>query len=91
MRSYPYWVEDPGHSWLAVPVSEVLESGAIISSYSYTDGAIAYLEEDCDAGAYLQAVGELPQGFPVESCNRDAFVRSLPSWPQLEVVLGSLA
>jgi len=50
---------DLGHGWLEVPRAEVVESGAEISAYSYYDPAtdMAYLEEDCDAPAFLKAVG----------------------------------
>jgi hypothetical protein len=50
---------DPGHGWLEVPRAEVVESGAKISAYSYYDPATdrAYLEEDCDAPAFLAATG----------------------------------
>lgn len=50
---------DPGHGWLEVPRAEVLASGAKISGYSYYDPAtdMAYLEEDCDAPAFLAATG----------------------------------
>ncbi len=51
--------EDPGHAWLQVPRAEVVASGAKISKYSYYDPqtGMAYLEEDCDAPAFLAALG----------------------------------
>lgn len=51
---------DPGHGWLEVPRSEVVASGAEISGYSYYDPLteLAYLEEHCDAPAFLEAVGK---------------------------------
>jgi hypothetical protein len=50
---------DPGHGWLAVPMADVLASGATISRYSYQSkaGKVAYLEEDCDVGAFIEAIG----------------------------------
>lgn len=48
---------DPGHSWLAVPMSYLRELGIAgeISSFSYMQGRTAYLEEDCDAGSFWEA------------------------------------
>jgi hypothetical protein len=49
---------DPGHAWLAVKLSEIEMLGikADISSYSYVKGKTVYLEEDCDAGKFIQAM-----------------------------------
>jgi hypothetical protein len=49
---------DPGHAWLAVKLSEIKMLGieTEISSYSYVKGKTAYLEEDCDAGKFIQAM-----------------------------------
>lgn len=49
---------DPGHAWLAVKLSEIEMLGikTDISSYSYVRGKTAYLEEDCDAGKFIQAM-----------------------------------
>lgn len=50
-------INDPGHGWLAVPVSELVELKLVdsISRYSYLKGTIAYLEEDCDAMKFIHA------------------------------------
>lgn len=49
---------DAGHAWLAVDrlLLRALGIEDKISSYSYMDGAIAYLEEDCDAGVLANAL-----------------------------------
>ena len=49
---------DPGHGWLEVDRSELDRLGISgrISPYSYMRGATAYLEEDCDATLYIDAV-----------------------------------
>ena len=49
---------DPGHAWLAVKLSEIKMLGiqTDISSYSYVKGKTAYLEEDCDAGKFIDAM-----------------------------------
>ena len=49
---------DPGHAWLAVKLSEIEMLGiqTEISTYSYVKGKTAYLEEDCDAPKFIQAM-----------------------------------
>jgi len=49
--------EDPGHGWLRVPLAELAELGieGAITPYSYQDNEFAYLEEDCDAAAFIAA------------------------------------
>lgn len=51
------FIEDPGHGWLEVPVTELHRLGIAnkISAYSYRNGAMAYLEEDCDMGTFADA------------------------------------
>lgn len=79
--------EDPGHGWLAVPVSELIALGVFgaISGYSYIsrDGRTAYLEEDCDFAAFWAAYkarhGTEPQYRRAYS--ERTFIRSLPSFP----------
>ncbi len=50
---------DAGHGWLKVEVAELHQLGIAskISACSYRRGAWAYLEEDCDAGLFINAVG----------------------------------
>lgn len=54
-----HWETDPGHGWLVVPAKHLKEMKVEqkISSYSYisTDGKTVYLEEDCDAGRFLES------------------------------------
>jgi hypothetical protein len=54
------WMVDPGHAWLVVELSELDALGIRdkISSYSYKKDNLAYLEEDCDAAIYIEAVIE---------------------------------
>lgn len=56
---------DPGHGWLAVKTKEILELGIEkeISTYSYIKGNTVYLEEDCDAGLFFNAMKK--KGFTV--------------------------
>lgn len=48
---------DPGHGWLVATLSQLRDAGVYdkVSSYSYKSGELAYLEEDCDAGLFLEA------------------------------------
>ena len=52
---------DPGHAWLEVTKKELERLGIAdkISEYSYMDGLLAYLEEDCDMGIFCQAKRDL--------------------------------
>jgi hypothetical protein len=51
------FINDPGHGWLEVPVGELNALGIInaISPYSYQNGRMAYLEEDCDYTTFVLA------------------------------------
>lgn len=60
MKTYRFFY-DPGHAWLEVDVSEILKLNLAdkISEYSYinpTTGKV-YLEEDIDAGIFINAKG----------------------------------
>jgi len=48
---------DPGHGWLKVRKADVDALGVRVSGYSYISpkGSYLYLEEDCDAPAFLRA------------------------------------
>ena len=54
------YICDPGHGWIAIPMEVVKELGIEdkVSSCSYKRRGIAYLEEDCDAALFLEAVKE---------------------------------
>ena len=54
------WIADSGHAWLKVSIDEInaLNIGHKISDYSYILGETVYLEEDCDAGIFLDALKE---------------------------------
>jgi len=73
---------DPGHGWIEVPLTIIAKLGIAkdISSYSFTDGRNAYLEEDCDAWVFVQAFekahGERPE--IVDSYAEFTNIRSLP-------------
>lgn len=52
------YVTDPGHGWIAVPMEILIELGidTKMSSCSYQRKGIAYLEEDCDAGLFIDTI-----------------------------------
>ena len=59
----PVWITDPGHAWLRVPIGDYAASGIQASSFSYIDADYVYLEEDADAGLYLDTVQIPEQSF----------------------------
>lgn len=91
------WFADPGHAWLRVEVSELIQLGIAdkVSRYSYVgrNGQYAYLEEDCDAGLYIQARN--PEG-PIEWNHKEYVtdyntgVRSMRHYDYETVMRGAL-
>ena len=73
-----WWVVDPGHAWLCVPLATV--SGVSVSSFSFVDRerGLVYLEEDCDAGNWARFLGVKLAAFPVRRFRGSAPCRSLP-------------
>ena len=59
----PVWITDPGHAWLRVPLADYAAAGITASSSSYIDADYVYLEEDADAGLYLDTVQIPEQSF----------------------------
>ena len=62
MRVYTYHT-DPGHGWLEVPYSDVLNAGLSLNdfkdfSYARVDNYVSklYLEEDCNMPLFLKAL-----------------------------------
>jgi len=82
-----FWEVDSGHAWLRVDLADLFRSGIYedISGCSYVDAikGVAYLEEDCDAGTYLKAIGWIgivrSQYSSKENyVDGDSWVRNLP-------------
>ena len=76
------WHADAGHAWLQVPIATC--RGLAVSAYSYADRSrgFAYLEEDCDAGAWVRHHGMTFAEFrearvPSQTWAGECFVRSL--------------
>jgi hypothetical protein len=63
------WFADTGHEWLQVDKHTLADFGLTprdFSKYSYTDGHDLYLEGDCDASKFANAVeasGKATLGF----------------------------
>jgi len=55
-KTYAFCI-DPGHGWLRVPRQEIKDAGIAVTAYSYWDGQYGYLEEDIDAGRFIDAAG----------------------------------
>lgn len=54
------FISDPGHGWLAVPLTDIAILGieGEISSCSFIKGEFACLEEDGDCARYIDALAE---------------------------------
>lgn len=77
---------DSGHSWLAVKRKALESLGVLdkISRFSYQKGATVYLEEDMDAGTFIEAYKakygrDIVQVFPKNQLARSP-VRSYESF-----------
>lgn len=59
-NTYTYHT-DPGHGWVEVPMLTINDLGLAdkISEYSYRNGDKVYLEEDCDASLFINALKDL--------------------------------
>lgn len=79
MKTVFNFYSDPGHGWLKVPISLLVEFGIEneISSCSYMKGDFAYLEEDCDASLFIEAMksrGIEPE-YRIQSTDRQSKIR----------------
>ena len=83
MKSFVYY-QDPGHGWIQVDTQVLQDLGieSKISRYSYISGTTAYLEEDCDAGTFMQAFEEKHGSRPelISRYSNNIFIRDLPSY-----------
>lgn len=74
---------DPGHGWLEVPHYLMQELKVIPTPYSYKNYKFSYLEEDCDASAFMEAAKAAGYTVHIKHVNEprgDSFVRSLARW-----------
>lgn len=73
--------EDPGHGWVRFPKARLVKLGIAdkISTYSYQNGANAFIEEDGDLTTLvnaLRAAGYTDIKFKGGSTNRQSKIRS---------------
>ena len=80
------WYSDPGHAWLKVPLPELKVLGILgdISAYSYYYAGQAYLEEDCDAGVFINALREL--GYTVKTTEVYQEKTRIRDYPSIKAV-----
>lgn len=74
---------DPGHGWLEVTTRQLRQVDLTpddFSAFSYQQGDVVYLEEDCDASVFLRTweahVG--PVSVVEKFSNTDHWIRRLP-------------
>lgn len=76
------YVQDPAHGWISADIHQLRSFGLTdkVSQYSYRDGDLVWLEEDCDAPLFVRALEKAGIPFKVvETHTRgDAFIRRLP-------------
>ncbi len=75
---------DPGHGWMAAKITDVFRLGIQhkISPYSYVRGLTVFLEEDCDASAFITKYKEVVGDLYYESkhTNERHWIRSCERW-----------
>lgn len=73
------YIQDPGHGWVSAPLEQVRALDVTPTPYSYQDGETVYLEEDCDAPAYLRALTKagIPYRIRETHTRGDAWIRRL--------------
>lgn len=83
-KAFPYH-QDPGHGWIEVSIAELQMVGLRpngFSSCSYRKGDRFFLEEDCDAGVFVEAYkrvfGEAP-AFKEVHTDHQHWIRNLPN------------
>lgn len=77
--------EDPAHGWLKVPKELLTKLGiaAKITAYSYMHGNYAYLEEDCDATLFADALEATGEKFEIDErhiTDGQSAIRNYPSF-----------
>lgn len=80
------FIEDAGHGWLEVPLAEFPDALKFGTGFGYTDGRNAYLEEDCEYGAFMAAHGGEGIEIVTEYHRGDWHGRSLPRIPDYSKV-----
>jgi len=76
---------DPGHAWARFPKAKLVKLGIAekISTYSYMNGANAFLEEDCDLSllvSILREKGYTDIKFNETHTNKQSKIRSYSTY-----------
>ena len=75
---------DPSHAWARFPKSHLVALGIEnkISTYSYQNGANAFLEEDCDLSVLINALRQ--RGYEIKfnesHANKQSKIRNYPTY-----------
>ena len=74
------FVTDSGHGWLEVSLTEYPDAVDFGTGFGYLDESygVIYLEEDCEAGAFLKAHPEARERIYEDNYNGESAVRRLP-------------
>lgn len=89
MKKKLKFLADPSHGWVSVKYQDLIDFGieGQISNYSYIKGDTVYLEEDLDAGIFLDAA--LKVGWEItfkeSHTDRESPIRRLPSYRVREI------
>jgi hypothetical protein len=79
MAKFNYY-NDPGHGWVKVPRQKLIDLGILdkISSCSYQRGNQVYLEEDCDASHFVEAMKAIGKTVEYRTfyCNKQSKIRN---------------
>lgn len=76
------WITDPGHAWLEVSLADYPDALDYGTGYGYRSSTHAYLEEDCEAPAFLRDHSNLDsRALPVFHTDADAACRSFERLP----------
>ena len=92
LASYIYeYHTDPSHGWLRVSYLELVRLGIEdkISDCSYMRGTFAYLEEDCDAAVFIDAMCKINEAYKVDCkhTDDDSKVRSMYPYGKRQDIL----
>ena len=78
------YVQDPGHGWISADRAMLAHLRLLehVSPYSYCDGDLIWLEEDCDGPRFVSALSRAGINYRIiETHTRgDAWIRSLPRY-----------
>lgn len=80
MKIHTY--SDPGHGWAKVPKALIAELNLVVSRHSYMRGEYAYLEEDGDLTAFVDAMTTAKKSveFVSHHSNSSSRIRSYDSY-----------